>query len=296
MRNNWVTVRVPGTTSNLGPGFDTFGLALRIYNYVKVRRTDGPGRIQSASRDGSVSPATRTMVDEAAASFFARSKQRAFPFELRLSGEVPVARGLGSSVTVRLGLAAGLNALAGGKLDRQQLLELGAELEHHPDNAAPAVFGGFAVAGPVGRTVRCLHFPVSTRLRFVTLVPRFEVSTEQARRLLPRAYSKADTVHNLNRVALVGVAFASNNYAALAGLFDDRVHQPYREKLNPSMARIIRAGEKAGGIGGWLSGSGSTVICVALENPVAVAEAMQSELPESEVRLLVADNAGLKVL
>ncbi len=175
------------------------------------------------------------------------------------------------------------------------MFELVNVLEGHPDNCAPATFGGFTVAGPVGKSVRVLRFPVPREARFVTLVPDFEVKTSDARRLLPAEYPKADLVHSLNRVALVSAAFASGNLEALRGLFDDRVHQPYRTPLIPQLPKVIQAGVKAGAVGGWLSGSGSTVMCLALENAEAVAQAMLRPLPGSQIHILAADPAGYRV-
>jgi homoserine kinase len=133
-------------------------------------------------------------------------------------------------------------------------------------------------------------------LKFIALIPRFEVSTERARKLVPAVFSKADAVHNLNRAALISAAFTGANYAALPGLFDDRVHQPYREQLIPQLSRVIHAGEKAGALGGWLSGSGSTIMCITLDKADAVARAMRRQLPDSDVRILAADNEGAKIV
>jgi homoserine kinase len=235
------------------------------------------------------------MLAEAAGAFFRQTGRPAFGVEVALSGEVPIARGLGSSVTARLGVAAGLNELSGAGLSRAELLNLVAELEHHPDNAAPAIFGGFAAVGPVAGGVRCFHCPVERSVAFVTLIPNFEVSTEEARKLVPGSFSKADTVHNLNRAALITAAFVARDYAGLAGLFDDRVHQPYRRRLIPALDAVIAAGERAGAIGGWLSGSGSTIICLTIGNPAPVAEAMGAVLPGSEARILRAENNGFVV-
>jgi homoserine kinase len=235
------------------------------------------------------------MVLKAANLFFERAGKTAFAFDLWLAGEVPLARGLGSSVTVRLGVVAALNELTQRPLDRQQLLEIVSRLEGHPDNAAPAVFGGFTVAGQVGKAVRCLGFPVDHKLRFVTLIPDFEVSTKEARKLVPASFSKADTVHNLNRASLITAAFASGNYKQLRGLFDDRLHQPYRERLIPQLSRVIQAGERAGAIGGWLSGSGSTIMCLALDKADAIAAEMLKQLPNGKVLVLGADNEGYTV-
>ena len=235
------------------------------------------------------------MLEEAAAAFFKKTRAQRFGVDLHLAGDVPIARGLGSSVTARLGCVAGLNALAGSPLDRQGLLEVVATLEGHPDNAAPAVFGGFTAAGFVGSEVRCIRVPLPSRIRLVTLIPHFEVSTPEARKRVPQTFSKADTIHILNRASLVTAAFATGRLESLRGCFDDRIHQPYRAALIPGMDAILAAGVKAGAIGGWLSGSGSTLMCLALDNPEAIATAMQRKMPKAAVHILKPDNAGLKV-
>src|SRR6185436_5130181 len=145
---------------------------------------------------------------EAAVLFFRRTRVPTFGVEVAVSGKVPVARGLGASATVRVGLLAGLDALAGTRWPRVQLLQLATRLEGHPDNASPAIFGGFTVSGMVDGEVRCLSFPVRPKLKCVTLIPRFGIATEKARQLLPTSYSKADTAHALNRSALISAALA----------------------------------------------------------------------------------------
>ncbi|MBN9689458.1 MAG: homoserine kinase [Verrucomicrobia bacterium] len=289
------SVRVPGTTANLGPGFDTLGLALNLYNRITVTKAAGRAiTITSPISEDSRGPAT-AMLTEAAKAFFKASRQPAFGFQIAITGDVPLARGLGSSVTARLGCVAALNQLTKEPLTREDLFQLVTRLEGHPDNAAPALWGGFTASTLVGTEARAIRFPVSAKAHFVTLIPNFEVSTPAARKLVPLQFSKADTVHCLTRVALITAAFASGNLEALRGCFDDRIHQPYREQLIPPLSRVIRAGEKAGAIGGWLSGSGSTIICLTLQNPEAVAVAMHRVLPDSAVHLLAADRHGLKI-
>jgi len=288
------SVRVPGTTANLGPGFDTLGLALRFYNRCEVTRRVARGvNIVSPIAENARGGAT-AMLTEASKLFFRRAKVPAFGFDIALTGEVPIARGLGSSVTARLGCVAALNRLVGEPLGRPELFQMVTELEGHPDNAAPAIFGGFTASAMVGREARAVRFPVSRAAKFVTLIPNFEVSTPMARKLVPQQFSKADTVHCLTRVALITAAFASGDLEALRGCFDDRIHQPYREALIPQLSAVIRAGERAGAIGGWLSGSGSTIMCLTLAKPEAVAKAMHRALPDSQVHILEADRDGLK--
>ena len=171
-----VKVRVPASTSNLGPGFDCLGVALRLYNGITVTR----GGEKSAS----------PLAIEAARLFFKRAKIDPFAVGCTMTGEVPRSRGLGSSASVRTGVLLGLNELAGRPLTRSSIFELCAELEGHPDNAAPAVFGGFTVVR--GRRVQ--HFTVSSRLRFVLVIPELEISTPAARRILPRQLRREDAV------------------------------------------------------------------------------------------------------
>ena len=290
-----VTVKVPASTSNLGSGFDTLGLAVSLYTHVEVRRVEAAGIQLTSELAESVRPQLLQLLSEAGELFFQTSKISQFGVEVRLSGNVPIARGLGYSATLRVGLLAALNELSGACLSKERLLTLATSLERHPDNASPSIFGGFTVSGLVNGEARCLHFEVPEQLKLVTLVPNFPISTEQARKLMPASYSKTDAAHGLNRAALITAAFAGKRYEALRGVFDDKIHQPYRQPLIPVLHKVIAAGEGAGALGGFLSGSGSAIICLTLEEPQSVAAAMQRTLPDSQLLLLTADNAGYTV-
>ena len=277
-----VTVRVPASTSNLGSGFDTLGLAVNLYNKVTLSR----GPLKSADQP--------PIVREAAKLFFRCAKISPFHFDVQITGNIPVARGLGASGALRAATVAGLNELTCTELPKQSLLEIITDLEGHPDNASPALLGGCTVSGRVGKEVRCVQFPVSPKLKIITLIPNFRVETEEARRLIPQTFSKSDTAHSLNRAALIAAAFAAKNYEALRGLFDDRLHQPHRLPLVPQLYAVIRAGEKSGAIGGFLSGSGSAIICLAFDYADQISAAMKRALPGSKVLILQADNTGLR--
>ncbi|MDD5201051.1 MAG: homoserine kinase [Terrimicrobiaceae bacterium] len=275
-----VRVRVPATSANLGPGFDTLGVALRLANTVTVRRAG------AASTD--------PMAAEAAEAFFAAARKKPFAFAWDIRGDVPRSRGLGSSVTVRLGLLHGLNRLAGAPLDDERLYRLCAQLEGHPDNAAPAAFGGFTVARTDGA---CQRFRVATHLRFALLIPDYEVRTADARRALPKQVPFPDAVRSAANSAAIAAAFASRNYAALTGCFADFLHQPSRARLVPGMDGIIAAGVKAGALGGWLSGSGSTIACLTLGPAERVAAAMLRAAGARTGRTVIVgpDNRGVVV-
>ena len=287
MRKTSITVRVPASTSNLGPGFDTLGIALKLHNQVFIRETDEPSAVRT------------DISTEAAAAFFARSKIKPYDVQIEVKGDVPASSGLGSSATVRLGVVYGLNEMNGRPLSDHAMLDAVSELEGHSDNCAPALFGGFVVSGFVGGSVRYRRFSVPASLKFVCCIPQIAVPTEKARALLPRQVSLRDAVENLNRVALLTATFATGDFSLLRGLFDDKLHQPYRKKLVPQMDDVIAAGVEAGALGGWLSGSGATVMCVTEQKEREVADAMTRVFARDRVRcathVLHADNDGTRL-
>jgi homoserine kinase len=276
-----VTIRVPATTANLGPGFDALGVAMKLYNRVTVRR-GGPAQ-------------AHVMATDAAAKFFTAAHVPSYAFHWEIEGDVPQSRGMGSSVTVRLGLLHGLNEISGRPLSRERIFELCAMLEGHPDNAAPGSFGGFTVAKAGAQPLRA---KVAPELHFVLLVPDFEVSTPAARAVLPEMLDRQLAVESAVNACRVTAAFMSQNYEALRGSFTDHFHQPHRESLIPFLPKVIAAAEGRGALGGFLSGSGSTICCLTLENPDAVAAAMRTAAGKGDACTLVAkaDNEGACVI
>ena len=276
-----VTVRVPASISNLGPGFDCLGVALRLYNRITVTRTAKPH-------------ASPTVFDEAAEHFFRKSRVRSFSFSCQIEQNVPRGRGLGSSATVRLGVLHGLNRLAGNPLNRNGIFQLCAELEGHPDNAAPASFGGFTVA----RSQVVQRFDVSPRLQFVVLIPEHEVMTSKARRVLPKTIGHSQAVASCGNACAITAAFVSQNYKVLHGTFADGFHQPFRKKLVPYLGKVIKAAENAGALGAFLSGSGSSIAAPTLTRTRSVSRAMLDAIGNQPARVLVvwADNHGARLI
>jgi homoserine kinase len=282
-----VTIQVPASTTNLGPGFDCLGVALQLWNRTRVCRVNGSST--------SLTPRPK-MVDEAAQVFFSNSAISSFEFDWSLQGDVPSARGLGSSVTLRLGVLMGLNQLADNIYSTSELKQLCDRLEGHPDNTAAALNGGFTVVNARRNAVQ--RFEVSSDLHFVLFIPDFEVKTSEARKVLPATYPRSDIVENLANVALIATAFATQDYESLRDAFTDRLHEPYREPLVPILRDLVRAGQKAGALGGFLSGSGSTVACLTTQDPQPVADAMQAAAgnAKGKISIVQADNAGAQIL
>lgn len=294
-----VLVQVPASTSNCGPGFDTLSIALTLYNFVRitVREDDQIAPICEAGAG------TQAMVEEAALSFAQTAAVKISGFDYEIWGEVPLARGLGSSSTVRAGVVAGLNALYGKPLDLEAMIRLTTKLDNAPDNACAAFAGGFCIARTEPMTFAYrehVRFSLPDSLVFVAVSPNYEVLTENSRRVLPDSIPFNDVVRSANSLAyLVGV-LVSGDFKRLEGAVNDYIHQPYRELLNPFGHESIEAGCHAGAYTGWLSGSGSTVMCVTdAANARAVGAAMQQvyEVNGTKARVyrLSTDNAGLTV-
>ena len=275
-----VTVRVPASTSNLGPGFDCLGVALSLYNNVTVSR----------GQRGAVNG----MIRDTATKFFSAAQCKAFEFSCDIRGDIPIARGLGSSVTVRLGVLHALNKIARTNLTRHELFTLCAELEGHADNAAPASFGGFTLA----RGLEMQHFNVSAQLRFILLIPNFEIATNEARRLLPSKIARRDAVRNVANASAIAAAFATRDYKRLSGCFVDYLHQPFRKKLVPFLEDTIRSAERKGALGAFLSGSGSAICAITLRNPRKIAGAMMRASRQKDASIIItrADNQGAQIL
>lgn len=279
-----VTVKIPATTANLGPGFDSLGVALKLYNKVVVHRLRG--------RPPGEAPA---IMEEAAERLFWRARKRIW-WSASVSGDVPVARGLGSSVTVRAGVLMGLNRLMGRPLTHGECMDLVIDLEGHPDNATPAFLGGFCLCADDV----VFRQPVAPRLKFIAVVPDVEVEVGAARAVLPRQVAFEDASRNSRHAALVTAAFATGRYDLLKGAFQDRLHEPYRQHLLPGFSPAVVAAGKAGALGAFLSGSGSTIMAVAVGGPglcQRIAKAMVAALKTAGVNsrglVLTADNKGL---
>lgn len=281
MLHHPVTIQVPATTANLGPGFDALGIALNLYNRVSL------GNPTDDWED--------PFFAEAAALFYRHTENQPQAFEIEITGDVPRSRGLGSSVTVRLGIIAGLNEKFEKPLNDETLFQLVTELEGHPDNAAPACFGGFVVGSPMHHH----RFPVREELKFVTLIPDFVLQTADARKVLPEQIPFKDCVTNIQNTALITAAFASEEYKTLNGSFADTLHQPYRLDMIPGAAEALDAGVAAGALGAFISGAGPALMALTLEHWDEIAAAMSeafiaAEQHPPQIRILEACNQGWK--
>jgi homoserine kinase len=256
-----VTVKVPATTANLGPGFDCLGMALDIWNTVTAEVGE-PGFVIRGEGKGTLSQDASNLVQRCLRIPFEESGRQVPDLSITCENDIPLARGLGSSsAAVVAGLAAG-NELCGRPLAQTELLVLAHEVEGHPDNVTPALLGGCQIVVQDGERLVTSPVPIPNDLQAVLYIPDVAMPTEEARELLPDKVSRKDAVYNMGRVGMLVAALSSGDLSDLAVATQDSLHQPARQTIFPPMKVIFRAALDAGALGVFLSGAGSSVLAL----------------------------------
>lgn len=268
-----VTIRVPATVANLGPGFDILALAIQLQNEVEAwSEPDGgitvdPGPGASAElRD----PA-RNLVARALAAACEAAGTPPPGVRILCRNAIPFGRGLGSSAAAVLSGVLAANALANLGWDEQQVIGQAARIEGHPDNVGAAMLGGMVICADRGPVVQVT---VPDELRAVVYVPDQEMATPAAREVVPGSFSREDAVHNAARCALLVTAMLTGRLQLLAEAMQDRWHQPARSRLMPHVPALIRSALAAGAHGACLAGAGPSVLALCTGDTGAVASAM----------------------
>lgn len=260
-----VSVSVPATTANLGPGFDCLGAALTLYNQFDftVVNGDGPAVTIQAVGLGAdrVPEAADNLVYTSFLHLYTHLNQSPPKIAIKIELNVPLSRGLGSSATAIIGGLVGANAIAGSPLTKPQILDLAIALEGHPDNVAPALLGNcqLAVQQDNGSTLLC---PIdwAPNLVPVVAIPNFELSTHKARTILPKDCSYADAIFNASHLTLLIKGLESGRADWLQAALSDRLHQPFRTPLIPGYEAVKQAALDAGAFGLVISGAGPTLL------------------------------------
>ena len=260
--NGPVIVRVPASTANLGPGFDTLGLALSLWNTLRVGWSDAPSVIVHGEGEGRLRSDERNLTDRAAARLLDEAGAGGRHLAIESWQEVPLSRGLGSSSCAIAGGIYAANALLGYPLEPHRLLELATAMEGHPDNVAPALMGGMTIAVRDGEAVHAVPVPVPKDLQCVVFIPERPLPTKKARDVLPATVSLEDAVHNVGRTALLVASFALDRPEYLRLATQDRLHQPQRRTVFREMKVLFEAALRAGARGVFLSGAGSSVVAL----------------------------------
>ena len=298
-------VRVPASTSNLGPGFDCFGLALELYLTVRataIPDATDPCRVTTTGApENEALPRNAANLIYRALAFAARRENGSLPaLELMVHNEIPLASGLGSSAAA---IVAGIKLaglITGADIPNERIQKYATEFEGHPDNVSASLYGGFvASCTRADGMVLSARFDWPTQLRVVVVSPHSQLPTHVARAALPRMVNRHDAVHNLQRASLFTAALAQQRYDLFREAMRDRLHQPFRESLVPGLAEALALPPMEALLGVALSGAGPSIIALVSGNEELIAAKLagcfQARGIESTVRVLSVDNEGCRV-
>lgn len=274
---NPISVLSPATTANLGPGFDCLGMSLDLWNRLDVLPAEegdeplveiiGEGESELATDSGN-------LVYQAMEFLFREADETIPPVQLICHNQVPLSRGLGSSAAAIAGGLVAANALSCHTFSPNELLEMAATIEGHPDNVAAAILGGLRLVISDQNQLYTVPLGVPPEVQAVILVPEVRIATEDARRVLPNTVCFTDAVYNMGRIALLVAGMTTNHPEYLSIATQDQLHQPYRQTIFPAMKVIFKAARDAGALGVFLSGSGSTILALTWGREMTVAYEM----------------------
>ena len=256
-----VTIRVPATTANLGPGFDAFGCALSLYTDVTFEETDCGLEITGCD-EAFTGPDNLAYVSFCAV--LASLNEEIRGVKIHIDAHIPICRGLGSSAELLVAGAMGANVLRGNRLSTQGLLNITNAMEGHPDNLAPAFYGGLTASMVDNGLPVTVNFPLHPDWEFLALVPDFNLATSHARSVLPTELPRGDAIYNISHGALVLKALELGDEKLLRNAMQDKIHQPYRKKLIQDYDQI-EALVRTTGAAFCLSGAGPTLLCITLD-------------------------------
>lgn len=294
-----IKIQIPATSANLGAGFDALGLALNYYNYVNIEEADG---IFIESLDGTPVPTDASnLVYDTAHILYDICGKKLNGLKIQQINNIPMARGLGSSSACIIAGLVGANQLLGEPMGLDDLVNLSAQIEGHPDNTAPALLGGIVTAVFDGKCVHWVKQEVYTTLKFVVVIPNFEMKTEKARECLPKEISHKDAVYNLSRAALFSASLLTGKYENLRTAVHDRLHQPYRMELIPHGRDVFDTAYSLGAYAAYLSGAGPSLMAIVdADNEYFVGKLRfaldKMGLNEWEVHELHIDNIGTRII
>jgi len=280
-------VKVPATSANLGPGFDSLGLALDLWNETTVILAIEFSMLVRGEGDGKLSSDHNNLIFRAAQKLADFTRRSLPPFHADCNNQIPLSSGLGSSAAATLtGLLAG-NALLGNPLLKEEILGLATEMEGHPDNVAPALMGGLVVSTLEENKVIAHKIVVAEHtppIHITIVLPDYHLPTKEARAALPEQVSMKDAVHNISRTVLVTEAFRNGDLDLLGKAMTDTLHQPYRLKLIPGAEAAMDAAKEAGANAVALSGAGPSLIAFSSEMEPDIGEAMKRAFEQAGLR------------
>lgn len=277
-----ITVKIPATTANMGPGFDCLGMALDIWNTVTVEM--GKTGIEITGRDARILPrGSSNLILRCFKTVFERLGKALPEAKIICHNDIPVSRGLGSSSAGIVGGLMAANEVCDRPFSKEELLDIAVEIEGHPDNVVPAILGGCQISvQDEGKLITC-QVPIPEELNAVLFIPDVLMSTAQARRVLPSTVDRADAVYNIGRVAMLVSALATGKLERLNVATQDRLHQPARLEIFFPMKNIFKGAMDGGARGVFLSGAGSTVLALTADKEFTIGYEMADAASKSGV-------------
>jgi len=293
-----IRVRVPATSANMGPGFDSLGIALNLYNDFEFRELEDGLKFNGMPEEFCNE---ENIIYQAMKHCFDKAGYKIKGLEIgEIKQDVPVSRGLGSSSTCIVGGLVGANEILGKKFSDEELLEMAVEIEGHPDNVAPALLGGMVVAIVDENKTYYDKVNVKGGIKFVSIIPNFRLSTEKARSVLPKEISLKDGVYNVSRAALMVSCFCSGKYELIKYACKDAFHQNYRSKLIPGFEEVYNKSYELGALACYLSGAGPTIMAIIDEGDERFSNKLREFLRikglEWNILELSLDNAGATII
>lgn len=294
-------LRVPATSANLGPGYDTLGLALAIYNDFEIKqRNDSQLNIKIIDKKNNKQikiPDSDNLVALAYKKYFSFINKKLIGADIFEKMNTPLARGLGSSSSAIVGGLAAAALMSGVLVSENEFIQLAVALEKHPDNVIPALVGGLTINFYCNDSYDYYKIDVDQKLDFILAVPDYELKTENLRKVLPQKINYSQAISNLSRISLLTSAFLNKDYKLLKIAMEDQLHQPFRKKLVKAFDSLIKTAYENGAVGAALSGAGPTIIAVAEKNTKSIAEQMQTVFLKNsltaEVKVVKACNRSL---
>ena len=293
-----IRVRVPATSANLGPGFDSLGIALSIYNEYGFSLQDEGISFEWFEQE---------FKNEDNIIFMAMKKVfNKYNFKFKglkikiIKQDIPISRGLGSSSSCIVAGLIGAFALMNKELEKEEVFKLAIDIEGHPDNVCPAIFGGLVSTVMANGETLYNKIEIKNGVKFIALIPNFKLSTEKARAILPSEVSFKDSVYNIGRAALLISCFMNGNYKLLREATKDRLHQQYRSKLIEGFDEVYEKALNIGAYGCFLSGAGPTIMAIIDKNDLNFVDNIKKFIKEEKlnwnIKELAIDKIGAKIL
>ncbi|MDD6214578.1 MAG: homoserine kinase [Firmicutes bacterium] len=290
-----IKVRVPATSANMGAGFDSLGIALGLYNTLKISETEKGLTVYNNSSDF-IPTGENNLVYKSMCRLFDEVGYQKKGIKIVQNSEIPITRGLGSSSACVIGGLLAANAISGRQLSYKEILDIAVSIEGHPDNVTPALFGGFCVSATENGHTVFLSSKIEPNLRFVIMVPNFYVSTKNSRGILPEMVTLKDASYNISRAALLTSLLISGKYEDLRFAVEDRLHQKYRKNNIDNFDEIFEKSYEYGAKATYLSGSGPTIVSVTDSDGSSFYRKMCQYLDglgaDWKCRMLTIDNVG----